>query len=427
MPTITSLKAREIIDSRGNPTLEVECGLASGATARAAVPSGASTGVHEAHELRDGDKKRYNGLGVLTAVNNVQTEIAAHCAGRSVDQRSLDHALIELDGTPNKSRLGANAILGVSLAFARATAAEQGVELYTHLANSAPAAAPAPRAMRLPQPMFNIINGGKHADSGLDIQEFMIGPVGPATMREKIRAASEIISALRALLKKSGYSIGVGDEGGFAPKLSSNEEALDLIVQAITAAGYTTDSVKIGIDAAASSFYTNGTYTLTAGSASRELSSADMIAWYTKLVAKYPIISIEDGLAEDDWDGFAALAAELGGTASASAVYIVGDDLTVTNVARIATAAEKKAITSVLIKPNQIGTLSETLDAIAATRAHGWAPFMSHRSGETTDTCIADLAVATGCDFIKSGSLARGERVCKYNRLLEIEEHFKSH
>ncbi len=409
---IKSVKAREIIDSRGNPTVEVSCELESGALAVGAVPSGASTGIHEALELRDGDKKRYNGLGVMKAVQNVNVEISGLVQGKEFDQKSLDEAMIELDGTPNKSKLGANAILGVSLAFAKAHAHEKGIELYEHLGDLA-----GNKDFKLPHPAFNIINGGKHADSGLDIQEFMLIPEGISIFKEKVRAGAEIISSLKKILKGKGDVISVGDEGGFAPQLGSNEEGLDVIVQAIQDAGYSTDNVKIGIDAAASSFFEEGAYHLRIAGKKKEMTSAQMVGWYEGLVKKYPIISIEDGVAEDDWDGFANLTAQLG-----DKVTIVGDDLTVTNVKRIQIAVEKKAINSVLIKVNQIGSLTETIEAIQLTKKQGWIPFISHRSGETIDTFIADLAVGLSCEYIKSGSLIRSERSCKYNRLMEIEE-----
>ena len=412
MSKIKSLQAREIIDSRGSPTVEVVCDLESGAQGIAAVPSGASTGVHEALELRDGDVKRYNGLGVLDAVKNVTSVIFNGVKDKEFNQKTLDEAMIKLDGTPNKSKLGANAILGVSLAFARACAAENKVELYEYLGNLVDN-----KDFSLPQPAFNIINGGKHADSGLDVQEFMLIPSSFPSFKEKVRTASEIIAALKKILKGKGDVVSVGDEGGFAPQLGSNEEALDLIVEAIQGAGYSTDKVKIGIDSAASSFYKDGKYVLRISGREQKMSGDDMVGWYDALVKKYPIISIEDGLAEDDFDGFTKLTAKLG-----DKITIVGDDLTVTNVKRIKTAIEKKAINSVLIKVNQIGTLSETIQAIQLTKKQGWIPFISHRSGETTDTFIADLAVGLSCPFIKSGSLVRGERVCKYNRLMEIEE-----
>jgi enolase len=413
MSKIKSLKAREIIDSRGNPTVEVFCELESGAKDVAGVPSGASTGIHEALELRDGDKKRYNGLGVLNAVKNVNEEIFNLVKSRELDQKSLDEAMMRQDGTPNKSKFGANAILGVSLAFARACAKEQGIELYEYLGNIA-----GNKNFTLPQPAFNIINGGKHADSGLDIQEFMLIPRDFSSFKEKVRAGAEVIDSLRKILKGKGDVVSVGDEGGFAPQLGSNEEALDVIVEAIRAAGYSTGEVKIGIDAAGSSFYENGKYNLRIAGKKKKMTSDKMIGWYEELVKRYPIISIEDGLAEDDWDGFAKLTAELGGNA-----VIVGDDLTVTNVKRIQIAIDKKAINSVLIKVNQIGTLTETIEAIQLTKKQGWIPFISHRSGETADTFIADLSVGLSCPFIKSGSLVRGERVCKYNRLMEIEDN----
>jgi enolase len=419
MSKITSLKSREIIDSRGNPTVEVACGLESGVKGVAGVPSGASTGIHEALELRDGDKKRYNGLGVINAVKNVNDEIFNHVKGKEFDQKSLDESVIRLDGTENKSRLGANAILGVSLAFARACAKENKVELYEYLHNITGNSNSNYQSsiFSLPQPAFNIINGGKHADSGLDVQEFMLIPKNSSSFKEKVRAASEIISSLKKILKGKGDVVSVGDEGGFAPQLGSNEEALDLIVEAIQSAGYSLDQVKIGIDSAASSFYKDGKYVLRIAGKEQNMASDDMVDWYETLVKKYPIISIEDGLAEDDFDGFAKLTAKLG-----DKITIVGDDLTVTNVKRIQMAIEKKAVNSVLIKVNQIGTLTETVEAIQLTKKQGWIPFVSHRSGETTDTFIADLAVGLVCPFIKSGSLVRGERVCKYNRLMEIEE-----
>ena len=370
-------------------------------SAVASVPSGASTGVHEALELRDSDKSRFGGLGVLTARDHVNVEIANAICGREFTQESLDKFLIELDGTPNKSRLGANAILGVSLAFARACAQEKNLELFEYLGSLA-----GNSDFKIPQPMFNVINGGKHADSGLDIQEFMLAPVGFDNFHHKVQAVSEVIFSLKNILKSKGYAVSLGDEGGFAPKLSSDDEAFGLLVAAIVRAGYSTEDIKIGIDVAASSFF-----------AAKSLTSEKMISWYQDLIAKYPIVSIEDGLTEDDWDGFAALNAALGGQ-----IKIVGDDLTVTNIERIKMAVEKKAVNSVLIKLNQIGTLTETISAILMTKAQGWSPFVSHRSGETTDTFIADLAVGLACDYIKSGSLARGERVCKYNRLLEIED-----
>lgn len=411
MKTITTLTAREILDSRGTPTIEVTCTLSSGATGIASVPSGASTGIHEALELRDGEQSRYNGLGVQQAVAHVVGEISALCSGHEYSQQSLDDALIALDGTPNKSRLGANAILGVSMSFAVATAHDSHMPLCQYLKEVSTT-----DAVVVPRPMFNVINGGKHADSGLDIQEYMIVPIGFDSITRAVQAGAEVISALKKLLHEQGYSTSVGDEGGFAPKLTSNEEALELLVQSIERAGYTTEQVKIALDVAASSFYTDGLYVLTAGGRQEHKTSDDMIAWYEKLLDKYPIISIEDGLAEDDWGGFQAMT-----TAMGTRAHIVGDDLTVTNVSRIEKAVAGHAINTVLIKLNQIGTVSETIAAIALTKVQGWTPIVSHRSGETTDTFIADLAVGCACPFIKSGSLVRGERVCKYNRLMDIE------
>ena len=404
------VSAHEVLDSRGNPTLEVAIGI-EGAKAAAMVPSGASTGRHEALELRDGDKKRYKGLGVLKAAQNANEEIGDNLIGKKFDQRGLDDFLIKLDGTENKSRLGANAILGVSMAFARACASKAGLELYEYLGQLA-----GNTDYRLPQPMLNIINGGKHADSGLDIQEFMLAPVGFDSFARKIQAGSEIIHTLRDILKKKGYTVSVGDEGGFAPKLHSNEEALDLMVEAITGAGYDTGRIKIGMDAAATSFYENGAYQLKIGGQEQAVNSGQLTDWYEKLVDRYPILLIEDGLSEDDWQGFSGMTKRLG-----QKIKVVGDDLLVTNVNRIKQAIGAGAVNSVLIKLNQIGTVSETIDAISLTKKQGWTPFVSHRSGETTDTFIADLSVGLDCPLIKSGSLVRGERVCKYNRLMEIE------
>ncbi|KKU66683.1 MAG: Enolase [Parcubacteria group bacterium GW2011_GWA2_47_16] len=413
MSKIISIKAAEIIDSRGNPTLEVTCKLESGICEKASVPSGASAGVHEACELRDHDEKRYAGLGVLGAVSNVNTEISRHVLGKEFDQKTLDDALLRLDGTENKSRLGANAMLGVSLSFARAEAKEQKVELYEYLGGLA-----GNKDFKLPQPTFNVINGGKHADSGLDFQEFMLAPIGFGSFRRKVQAGVEVIFALKKILRAKGYAVSVGDEGGFAPKLASNEEAFEVMERAILDAGYSFDEIKIGIDAAASSFYKDGAYRLKIAGESKVMTSAEMVLWYRELVDKHPIIFIEDGLSEDDWEGFVEMTSKL-----RDRVKIVGDDLTVTNVKRIQTAIDKGAVNSVIIKPNQIGTLSETIEAIQLTKKQTWVPFVSHRSGDTVDTFIADLAVGLSCDFIKSGSLVRGERVCKYNRLMEIEDN----
>ncbi len=411
---ITKIRASEILDSRGNPTVEVFM-ESSNLKACSMVPSGASTGIHEALELRDKDMKRYKGLGVQIAVKNINEEIASNIVNKEFDQRELDDFLIKLDGTENKSRLGANAILGISMAFARICALDNKVELYEYLGSLVDNG-----DFKIPQPMFNIINGGKHADSGLDIQEFMLAPVGFPSIAEKIQVGSEIIHTLKNILSKNGQIVSVGDEGGFAPKLKSNEEALDLMVEAINEAGYNTDKVKIGMDCAASSFYENGNYKLKIGGEVKDLNSEQLIKWYEELVAKYPIMLIEDGLAEDDWAGFARMTEKLG-----DKIKVVGDDLLVTNIKRIEEAIKTDAVNSVLIKLNQIGTVSETIDAINMTKEKGWVPFVSHRSGETTDTFIADLAVGLDCPLIKSGSLVRGERVCKYNRLMEIENNEK--
>lgn len=409
MSRIGAVTAREILDSRGNPTVEVEVTLDCGARGRAAVPSGASTGIHEALELRDGDASRYGGLGVRAAVGNVREVIAPLLLGRDpLDQAGLDRLLVEADGTPNRSRLGANAILGASLAVARAAAAAQGVPLFRYLGGEG--------AVTLPVPLMNVLNGGKHADNGLEFQEFMIVPWGAPTFGEALRAGAETYHALHRLLRERGLATGVGDEGGFAPRLSGTEEALDLLVSAIARAGLAPGrDVALALDPAASGFFHDGRYRLDGGRTLR--SSDEMIAYYAGLAERFPIVSIEDGLAEDDWDGWTALTRRLG-----SRVQIVGDDLFVTNRARIRQGIDRGAANAVLIKPNQVGTLSETLEAIRLARAHGWAAIVSHRSGETEDTTIADLAVATGAGQIKTGAPARSERVCKYNQLLRIEE-----
>ena len=412
MSTIQTIIGREILDSRGNPTIEIECLLGSGVRAKASVPSGASTGIHEALELRDGDLKRYSGLGVLKAVENINEKINPSIQNKDFDQKNLDQTLIQLDSTENKSVLGANAILGVSMAFARASAIEKNIELYQYLGDLAHN-----NNFRLPTPLINIINGGKHADSGLNLQEFIIAPTKFDNFHQKIRAGKEIISCLEKTLKNMGLAVSIGDEGGFAPKLSSGEEALDLIEKSISDAGYSSDQIKIGIDAASSTFYKDNYYSLKIEGQYKNLTSIEIVDWYGKLVSKYPIIFIEDGLAEDDFDGFSHMMSALG-----EKIMIVGDDLTVTNTKRIKKASEKKSINAVIIKPNQIGTITETIEAILMTKSFGWTPFISHRSGETTDTFIADLSIGCDCSYIKSGSLARGERVCKYNRLMEIED-----
>jgi enolase len=415
MSKITSVHAREILDSRGNPTIEAEVRVGSN-IGIASVPSGASTGIHETLELRDEDKKRYQGKGVLKAVKNVNEKIGKAIIGKEFSQKSFDDFLIELDGTKNKSRLGANAILAVSLAFARAATKERGLELYEYLGELVDN-----KNFKLPVPMMNIINGGKHADSGLDFQEFMIMPIKFSKFSERLRAGAEIFHTLKNILKDRGYETGVGDEGGFAPRLGSNEKTLDLICEAIKKAGYSFDKVKIGVDVAASSFLKNGNYVLKIDGKEKKLKSKELIEWYEKLVKKYPIVSIEDGLAEDDWEGFSELLKVLGRKTRS-----VGDDLLVTNIERIKIAKEKKAVNSVLIKLNQIGSLSETIAAIELTKKYGWAPIVSNRSGETEDSFIADLAVGLNCPYIKTGSLSRSERICKYNRLLRIEEKLTS-
>jgi enolase len=401
------LTALEVLDSRGNPTIAVTAHTEKG-SARAIVPSGASTGVHEAVELRDSDPKRYGGKGVTKAVANVTGEIAKRLQGFNVlDQKGLDHALIELDGTPNKGRLGANAILGTSLAVAHAAAQAKGVPLYRYLGGTS--------AATLPLPMANILNGGAHADTSVDLQEFMVCPVGAPTFAEAMRAVAEVYQALKKVLKAQGLATGVGDEGGFAPNLSSNEEALKFIVQAIKQSGYEPGrDVAIALDPAASEFYKNGTYTLKGEG--RSLDAAALVRLYAEWTSRYPIVSIEDGMAEDDWDGWRLLTDTIG-----KKVQLVGDDLFVTNVKRLKEGIEKGVANSLLVKVNQIGTLTETLDAIDLALQAGYSSVISHRSGETEDTTIADLAVATGAGMIKTGAPARSERVAKYNRLLSIE------
>jgi enolase len=407
---VKKVHAREILDSRGNPTVEVEVELESGAWGRAAVPSGASTGIHEALELRDRDKSRYEGKGVLSAVKHVNLEIAEAIVGvDALDQSRVDQTMLDLDGTPNKSRLGANAILGVSLAVARATAGARGVPLYRHLGGES--------ANILPVPMFNILNGGVHANwQGTDFQEFMIAPVGAPSFREAARWGSETYHALKAVLKEKGYATGVGDEGGFAPALETNSEAVELILKAIGRAGYIPgQQVAIALDPASTGFYEDGLYNLrTEG---RTVSSAQMVQMYVEWVEKYPIIVLEDGLAEDDWDGWKMLNKSMG-----DRVELVGDDLFVTNVERIARGIAENVANAVLIKLNQIGTLTETIAAVEMTRKAGWGAMVSHRSGETVDTFIADFTVAMGTGHIKTGAPCRGERVEKYNQLIRIEE-----
>jgi enolase len=407
MGTIEAIVAREILDSRGNPTVEVEIGLDDGSTARAAVPSGASTGAFEAIELRDGDPKRYLGKGAEKAVENITERIAEELLGYDAsEQRTIDQLMLDLDGTPDKSNLGANAILGVSLAVAKAAAGSAELSLFRYVGG--------PNAHLLPVPMMNILNGGAHADSNVDVQEFMIAPIGAPTFREALRAGAEVYHSLKSVLKKKGLSTGLGDEGGFAPSLPTNAAALDLIAEAVAAAGYTLgDDITLALDVAATEFYKDGGYAFEGGTKSAD----EMIAYYTQLANNYPIVSIEDPLAEDDWAGWQSLTAALG-----DRIQIVGDDLFVTNPKRIARGIAESAANAVLVKVNQIGSLTETLDAVQLAHRAGFRCMMSHRSGETEDTTIADLAVATDCGQIKTGAPARSERVAKYNQLLRIEE-----
>lgn len=408
-PRITDIRAREVIDSRGNPTVEADVYLESGVMGRAAVPSGASTGAREAIELRDGDKKRYLGKGVLKAVANVNGEIKQALIGKDAsDQATIDQIMIDLDGSANKDRLGANALLAVSMATAKAAAADAGLPLYTYLGGAGD--------KLMPVPMMNIINGGAHADNSVDLQEFMIMPVGAPSISEAIRCGAEVFHNLKAVLHKRGLNTAVGDEGGFAPDLSSNEEALKVIMEAIDKAGYTAGKdIYIGIDAASSEFYKDGVYNL--ASENRRLSADEFSDLLADWVSRYPIISIEDGMAEDDWAGWATLTKKLGGK-----VQLVGDDLFVTNTKILKEGIEKGIGNSILIKVNQIGTLTETLAAIDMAKKAGYTAVISHRSGETEDTTIADLAVATSAGQIKTGSMSRSDRVAKYNQLLRIEE-----
>ena len=406
MTFIEDLTAREILDSRGNPTVEVDVILADGAVGRAAVPSGASTGVHEAHELRDGGD-RYLGKGVEQAVANVDEKISDAIIGiDATDQRLVDTTMIELDGTDNKSDLGANAILGVSMAVARAAADSAELPLYRYIGG--------PTANVLPVPMMNILNGGAHADSGVDVQEFMIAPIGFDSFREALRAGSEVYHTLKSVIKEKGLSTGLGDEGGFAPSVDSTKAALDLIVEAIKKAGFEPGKdIALALDVASSEFYDNGKYHFEGG----EHTAEEMAKVYEELIENYPIVSIEDPLQEDDWDGYTALTAAIG-----EKVQIVGDDFFVTNPARLQEGIEKKAANALLVKVNQIGTLTETFDAVELAHRNGYRTMMSHRSGETEDTTIADLAVALNCGQIKTGAPARSERVAKYNQLLRIEQ-----
>ena len=407
MASIEFIQAREILDSRGNPTIEVEVGLESGATGRAAVPSGASTGAFEAAELRDGDKGRFGGKGVLTAVQNATEIIGEEVLGlEASEQRLVDMAMIELDGTDNKGEIGANAILGVSLAVAKAAADSAGLPLFRYVGG--------PNAHVLPVPMMNILNGGSHADSNVDIQEFMIAPIGAASFHEALQWSAEVYHALKGVLKERGLSTGLGDEGGFAPNLESNRAALDLIVEAIGKAGFEAGKdVALALDVAASEFFEDGSYTFEGETKTAE----EMIDYYAELVDAYPLVSIEDPLNEDDWDGWVKITERLG-----DQVQLVGDDLFVTNPERLQRGIDNATANSLLVKVNQIGTLTETLDAVALAHNSGYKTMISHRSGETEDTTIADLAVATNCGQIKTGAPARSERVAKYNQLLRIEE-----
>lgn len=410
MTTIQKISAREILDSRGNPTVEVDVTLADGSFARAAVPSGASTGAFEAAELRDGGS-RYLGKGVANAVDNVKNKIAPAVMGHdALDQRGLDTKMIELDATVNKSSLGANAILGVSLASAKAAAQSKNLPFYSFIGG--------PSANLLPIPMMNILNGGAHADTNVDIQEFMIAPIGAASFKEALRWGAEIYHNLKSVLKKRGLATSIGDEGGFAPNLDSNRAALDLILEAVDKAGFKVGTeIALAMDVAATEFYKDGVYAFEGSS----LTAAEMIAYYKGLVDSYPLVSIEDPLSEDDWDGWRSITAELG-----ERVQLVGDDLFVTNPTRLARGIEEKTANALLVKVNQIGTLTETLDAVVMAHKAGYRSMMSHRSGETEDTTIADLAVAALCGQIKTGAPARSERVAKYNQLLRIEEELGS-
>jgi enolase len=410
MSAIVDVHGREILDSRGNPTVEVEVVLESGASGRAAVPSGASTGTHEAVELRDRDKSRYGGKGVLNAVESVNGELADALSGvEAFDQVGIDKMMIDLDGTPNKGRLGANAILGISMAVAKAAAAEADLPLYRYVGGV--------NARLLPVPMMNIINGGAHADNPIDIQEFMVMPVGAETEGEAIRAGAEVFHALKKLLHDAGHNTAVGDEGGFAPNLDSTEDAIGFVMRAIEKAGYTPgNDIVLAIDAASTEFFRNGKYEL-AGEG-KSLSPEQMVRYWEDLVSRFPIVSIEDGMSEDDWGGWKALTDAIG-----KKIQLVGDDLFVTNPARLTDGINRGVANAILVKVNQIGTLSETLDAVEIAHKAGYRAVMSHRSGETEDATIADLAVATNCGQIKTGSLSRSDRLAKYNQLLRIEEN----
>ncbi|MBI5126568.1 MAG: phosphopyruvate hydratase [Candidatus Taylorbacteria bacterium] len=412
MAKIAKIIGREILDSRGNPTVEVDVILKDGSFGRAAVPSGASTGSHEAVELRDGDAKRYLGKGVVKAVKNVNTVLAKALVGKDFDQRSLDTAMIKLDGTENKGKLGANAILGISLAFAHATAKSEKSPLYKYFAKIAKTK----NTIQLPVPMMNILNGGKHAENSTDFQEFMIMPIGAKTFSDALRMGAEVFHTLKKILHSKKLSTSVGDEGGFAPSLPSNEAAVEIILEAITKAGYTPGKdISLALDVAATELYKDGKYFLEREG--RTLTSSEMVDFYVAWCTKYPIVSIEDGLSEDDWDGYKLMTEKLG-----KKVQIVGDDLFVTNIARLKRGIDEKTANSILIKLNQIGTVSETIDAVNMAKKAGYTSIISHRSGETEDTTIADFVVGTGTGQIKTGSLCRSDRVAKYNQLLRLEE-----
>lgn len=413
---IVTIKAREILDSRGNPTIEVDVILSDGSIGRAAVPSGASTGAHEALEMRDGDNSRYGGKGTLRVVSNVETKIASALKGHDAsNQVAIDEQLIKLDGTPNKANLGANAILGVSLACARAGASSQGLSLYQHIRQTYGYDR---KPIVMPVPLMNVLNGGAHADNNVDIQEFMIAPVRGGSFKEALRTGVEVFHSLKKILKSKGLSTSVGDEGGFAPNLSSNEEAAELLCQAITAAGFKPGKdVLLALDVASNELYSNGKYTLEGEKGSPVLSTKEMISYYEKLTKEFPIVSIEDGLYEDDWDGWKSLTDALGGR-----IQLVGDDLFVTNTSRLQEGINRNTANAILIKVNQIGSLTETVRAVQLAAKHGYHSIISHRSGETEDAFIADLAVAVGSGQIKTGSASRSDRIAKYNQLLRLEE-----
>jgi enolase len=416
MSYIASIHARQILDSRGNPTVEVDLLTDEGAFGRAAVPSGASTGIHEAVELRDGDKSAYLGRGVLKAVENVNTKIAEALRGMDIaDQVAIDHAMLELDGTPNKGNLGANAILAVSLAAAKAAAEEAGLPLYRYVGGT--------NARTLPVPMMNIVNGGSHADNKIDFQEFMVMPIGASSFSEGLRWGTEVFHALKSVLKKKGYSTNVGDEGGFAPNIQSNEEAIETVLTAIEVAGYKADEqIAIALDPAVSELYdSEKKMYVFHKSDGRQLTSAQMVEYWTNWANQYPIVSIEDGIAEDDWDGWKMITETLGGK-----IQLVGDDFFVTNVKRLSQGIEQRLANGLLVKVNQIGSLTETINAVSMAQFAGYNTIMSHRSGETEDTTIADLAVALNCGQIKTGSASRTDRIAKYNQLLRIEEELGS-